>query len=127
MVTLEAPFPTIEVATLLPNPELNDGIGNKHSFNLQRSMDGTKRTYIRTLTRKLLTFNFRLTRMKSLELQAFVNSYFSSRWRITDHLGRQFVGYLANNPFELQVANRALNSAGDDYVDVTIQFEGTQL
>jgi hypothetical protein len=125
MYTLQAPFPTIECTTTLPDANLNDSTSNNNSFNTIRSMNGTKRTYIKEKGRRIINLTFTLTRLKALELQAFMESYYYSQVALTDHRGQTYVGYFQNNPFETQVSGRAAGSPGHEFCDVTVQFEGT--
>ncbi|KKN49086.1 hypothetical protein LCGC14_0646560, partial [marine sediment metagenome] len=64
--------------------------------------------------RRKLIFSFRLTRLKALELRAFIQSYFSSTVTLVDHLDQIWIGNFVSNPFEF---TSVLSS------DATIQLE----
>ena len=72
------------------------------------AMDGTRYTYIKQKDdRHKLKWSFRLTRNKSLELRAFITSYFASKIKVIDHNDRIWVGNFTSNPFEFDTSSRA--------------------
>lgn len=123
---LAAPYPTIETITYLPNPLLSDVRRAAQSVETRRSMDNTVRTYVKTSQRKVFTYNMRLTRQKSLELRAFIESYYRSQIHMTDHDDRQWIVYLTNNPFDFSASGRAEGYPGDEVVAITLAFEGEE-
>jgi hypothetical protein len=84
-VILQAPYPQLETASILPNPEFSDVESHQHSVIIKRSMNNTKRTYVRSSDRFLLTYTFRLTRGKALEVEAFIRAYYGSKMKLTNH------------------------------------------
>ena len=121
-VKLEAPYPSIQTVTILPNPRWNDSESLTNSINIHRTMRGNTYTYVKTTNnRRRLFMNFNITRMKGLELQAFIKSYFSSTLKLTDHLGVSWVGKFTSNPFNFSTPGPA------EYQDIQLEFEGTQL
>ena len=123
-VRLQAPLPVIQTTTLLPNPQLGDVQGRKHSVDIFRAIDGTKRTSVKSNGRHVLTYAFKLTRMKAAELEAFIDSYFGSKIRIRNHKNEIWEGYLSNNPTELTAASR---DGSSEYVDVQLQFDAERI
>jgi hypothetical protein len=93
-------------------------------------MDGTRYTYVKRKGGRKLQWTFRITRNKGLELRAFIQSYFASKIRITDHAGRVWVGNLTNNPFEFDTGGRngpafAPMPRGE-WQSITLEFEGEE-
>jgi len=128
---LEAPFPNLQVSTILPSPSFSNQENLLHDINVKRATDGTRRTYVVNKDRKRLLWTFNLDRPKALELRAFFTRYFVTQIRITDHEGEVWVGNLTNNPFEFDTSRRAAGGSFNSIVGVrqekqtvTIQFEG---
>jgi hypothetical protein len=127
-IKLEGPWPLPSVVTQLPNPQFSDVENHQASVNRQRSMNGTLYTYCKDEGNTLLTYTFTLTRMKSLELQAFVRAMFDTAIRLTDHKGHKWSVIFNNNPFETDQASRAVGPVGNrEYDTVTLAFLGTLL
>jgi hypothetical protein len=107
MFYLQAPYPTLQTLTVLPEPKFSDAMNLTDAVIVKRAMDGTRRTYVKTKGgRRRLKWTFQLTRNKGLELRAFIQSYFASKIYVLDHLGRNWVGYFTSNPFELDTPER---------------------
>ena len=107
MFYLQAPYPTLQTLTVLPEPKFSDAMNLTDAVIVKRAMDGTRRTYVKTKGgRRRLKWIFQLTRNKGLELRAFIQSYFASKIYVLDHLGRNWVGYFTSNPFELDTPER---------------------
>ena len=126
---IRAPYPAIECITELPQPKLGDGIGLLHTVNRVQSMDGDSHTYVKTTDDRLYSYNFTVTRMKSLELLEFYREYAGKMWKITDHNGDVIVGIVLDNPFSFSPSRRAVYGDGttdnsEDAIDVNMQFEG---
>jgi hypothetical protein len=108
MFTLQAPYPSLQTTTLLPNPQFSDQEGLTAVVTRKTAIDGTRYTYVkRKDDRRKLKWSFRLTRNKGLELRAFIYAYFASKVRITDHNNRVWVGNFTDNPFEFDTTERA--------------------
>jgi len=130
MFTFEAPYPGIETTSVLPNPEFGDGENLKVSMTTKRAMDGTRYTYVKRKGGRKLQWTFKLTRNKGLEVRAFIQSYFASQTRVTDHNGRVWVGHFTVNPFEFDTPSRAGPAIapmprGENQV-ITFEFEGEE-
>lgn len=128
MFKLEAPWPALQVLTILPNPEFSDHEARLSTVSRGVAMDGTSYTYVKRRTRRKLNWSFRLTRNKWLELREFYLLYAAARVRITDHRGRVWLGYLTSNPIEAEVTSRAAPAVAPlsrgETVAVEIEFEG---
>ena len=128
---LRAPSPNLQTTTVLPNPDFSDQEALTSEVSTKRSLNGTVRTYVKTKNnRRKLQWTFNLTRNKSLELRAFINSYFASKIEIKDHRNRVWTGNFINNPFEFEgvrVAKPAIAPwpVGETY-SITLEFEGAE-
>jgi hypothetical protein len=90
-------------------------------------MDGTSYSYVRRSGgRRQLQFDFSLTRMKALELIAFIRAYQASKIQLIDHLDQTWVGNFTVNPAELETVRRSATSPGRERVTVRIEFEGVK-
>lgn len=121
---LQAPAPDIQTTSILPSPVFNDSESKRASVSLRRSMNNTKRSYVKSSTRSRVSYSFNLARMKGEELRNFILAYYRAKLRWTDHLGDVWEGYFTINPFEFSGAGRAAGSPGSETVDVTLQMEG---
>lgn len=117
---LQAPATNPETTTTLPNPEFSDVQSRKISVEVRRSMNNTKRTYVKSGTRQALSYSFTLHRAKALELRAFVLSYFRVPVYLTNHKDEKWIVYFTNNPIEFNGAGRG------ERTTVTLNFEGVQ-
>jgi hypothetical protein len=104
MIVLQAPYPALEATSYFPNPQLADLESKDVTINIQRSMNGKKRVFVRDNGVRKLTYNFRLSRQKSFELQAFIAAYHSATVLLTNHLNEIWVVTFASNPFEFGTA-----------------------
>jgi len=130
MFTLQAPHPSLQTTTILPNPRFGDSEGWRVEVIVKRAMDGTRYTYIKRKGGKKLQWTFKVTRNKGLELRAFIQSYFASTVVVTDHNDRKWIGKFVNNPFEFDTPSRAAPAIapmprGESQV-ITIEFEGDE-
>lgn len=130
MFTFEAPYPGVETTSILPNPEFGDGENLKVSVVTKRAMDGTRYTYVKRKGGRKLQWTFKLTRNKGLELRAFIQSYFASKIKVTDHNDRVWIGHFVINPFEFDTPSRAAPAItpmprGENQV-ITLEFEGEE-
>lgn len=129
---LEAPFPALSTSTILPSPLFSNSNAPQHEINIKRANDGTRRTYVKNIPRRKLIWNFRLDRVKALELRQFLSTYYADKIRITDQDGVIWFGYLTNNPFEFDTPGRAgrsdtpITGVRNERQTITLEFEGTQ-
>jgi hypothetical protein len=126
-----APYPAIQTTSVLPNPRLGDAENLRVALSMKRAMDGTRYTYIKRKGGKKLQWTFKLTRNKSLEMRAFISSYFASTTKVIDHNDRVWVGHFINNPFEFDTPSRAAPAIAPmprgENVVITLEFEGTEI
>lgn len=126
MFILQAPYPALQTTTFLPNPLFGDSVGSLSTFSTKRSMNGTKYTYVKSRdSRKRLLWTFSISHEKALELQDFVDTYSGEEIKITDHVGKVYVGNITSNPIEFEAARRAVGSPGlDTQCQCQIEFQG---
>lgn len=126
-VKLQAPNPSLQTTTFLPNPEFTDSEAGVPSINILRMMDGTKYIYKRDKSnRRRLQLEFSLSRLKALELKAFYNSYKASDIKLTDHLGQVWIGNFISNPFDFETIGPHSSIVGYAQQTIRIEFEGTK-
>lgn len=66
MFTLQAPYPLLQTATLLPNPLFSDQEGLAVVVSRKTAMDGTRYTYVkRKDERRKLKWSFRLSQQRT--------------------------------------------------------------
>lgn len=132
MFYLQAPYPLMQTTTILPSPEFSDQEALTDTLVYKRAMDGTRYVYVhRRGNRRKLRWSFRLTRNKALELRAFIQAYFASKIKVTDHYGQKWLGNFVNDPFEYDTPRRAAPAIppmprGELQV-IDIELEGTKL
>ena len=119
-VKLRAPLPSLQTTILLPNPQLADVESPRHEIDIFRAIDGTRRTSVKTTTRRLLTYDFILNRAKAEELKAFIQSYYLSKIRMINHKNQTWDGWVTNNPI-------SFSPSGKESVSVQLQFEGSKV
>lgn len=98
---LMAPHELVQMVSLLPSPEFGDSDNIVGSFNLKRSMNNTIYTYLKTSSEEVLTYEFILTRGKTLEVIAFIRTYYAYNVRIINHKGETYVGKIMNDPSDI--------------------------
>lgn len=130
MFRLEAPYPTLQTLTVMPNPKLSDQETNLNSISRGVAIDGTRYTYVKRRVRRKLNWTFQLSRNKALEVRAFFLSYYASKIRITDHRDRVWLGYFTSNPFEFEAISRAAPAITPmprgETESIEIEFEGEE-
>ena len=128
MFVLKAPIPLAQTTTILPSPIFGDSEGVTSEVNILRTVTGGRRTYVKSRPRRKLRWDFTLIRNKAIELLEFYRSYNASKIRIEDHNNRAWVGFIINNPFEMEMSRRGLPALQDWPVGetsvVSLEFEG---
>lgn len=105
---LQAPYPAIKTTSLLPSPQFSNTQGLKSRIaSIMRSMNNTRYTYVHSNPDQTLTFQFLLTRPKTLELREFILLYFASKVKITTHDGDVWAMNFVNDPFEFTGERKA--------------------
>ena len=124
MFTLIAPWPSFQTTSIIPSPGWGNFSGGLGTFDKARSMNGTLYTYVKSRSsRKKHQWSFLLSRNKMLELQRFVDTYYLSVIKITDHDDQTYLGYIINNPVEFTAVSKAPNWPGGEAYQVTLDFE----
>jgi len=126
-VVLKAPLPLLETTTILPNPQMNDGEAPRHVVKTSRAIDGTLYSYIKTSATNKLNYTFLLSRMKALELRAFITSYYRAKVQLTNHKSEVWEVYFLNNPFEFNASDGARNVPGGEQINVVLEMEGVKI
>lgn len=123
---IEAPFPGPITTHYLPNPQSGDSVNSVGSVEFKRSMNGKKYSYVKSRDqRKRLLWTFTLTKAKALELRAYFESYIGFKAKITDHMGKVYVGDFITNPFEFETVSRSTPSPGNDTLNsIQLEFQG---
>jgi hypothetical protein len=110
-----------ETVTYLPNPEFGDSEDLQNEMNKTRAIDGTLYTYVKTTTSRRLTFSFKLTREKAMELYYFFLAYTTSIVSLTDHNGIEWSGKFTSNPFEFT------NFSVNEQQEIQFEFIGAKV
>jgi hypothetical protein len=126
LVLLQAPFVSPESSILLPCPLFGDGENLSSTMSLRRSMNGATKTYIKTNSRRRLTYTFRiLDRDKSLEFINFVKKHNSDKMKLTNWKGEVWDVNFLTNPFDFVHTGRSAPCG--NRTDINIEFEGVKL
>ena len=132
MFTLAAPYPLIQTTSIIPSPLFGDSENATGTLNTVRMVRGpSKRVYVKNRNgRRKFKWDFRLTRNKAIELLEFYRSYNGESVFVEDHNGRKWVGYITNNPFEIEMNKRGLPTRQGwplgELCNASIEFEGFQ-
>lgn len=131
IVTLRAPYPTNKTTTRLPPPRFLNSRKTESDYQFKRTRKGRLLAYPRTNFDSELKLTFRITRQKSLELEAVFNAYQSGTFWLELHDGSTWAVKLTDNPFRrVAIGRRTDNRAdetGGETIDVTLTFSGTKL
>lgn len=121
MIILQGPASTLEVTTVLPDPEWEDSFQFSAEVNKKKSMNNVDYTYVKETGNRKLTYTIRMRREKSLELIEFIGAFFGKRIQMTNHLGETWRGYILD-------ATPTLRSFGRvNEQEYTLEFEGVKI
>lgn len=127
---IAAPYPTPAVTTVLPPAEFLDGRASEAEIQIKRTMTGEVWTYAKSSDKETINLQFKLTRMKDLELAAFIQIFQSAKWKLTLHDGSTWVAELVGDPIR-RVASERLDKnnlkTGNELIIVTLTFSATRL
>jgi hypothetical protein len=123
---LQAPVPLLTTTSVFPSPQFGDGETPKHGVTVMQSMNGTLYSFVKSNARSQLQYSLTLSRMKALELRAFILSYYRAKVRLTNHKGEVWDGYFTSNPFEFSTDGKS-SLPGDAVQTITIDFEGERI
>lgn len=112
-------------SVVLPKPLFGDTENLISNMILRKSMNNTTYTYVKSSNSRVLKYTFRLTRMKSLELEGFFSSNNSNKLRLQNWKGEIWDVYLMTNPIDFVQTGR--ESPTEDRTDVNLEFEGVKL
>lgn len=126
---IQGPYPNPKVTIILPNPQFDDARASESTMQIKRTMTGRVITYVQSSNRVTLQLPFLLSRMKSLELEAFVNSYQSASWKLTLYDGSIWEAQLVGQPVVRSATGRAGSSTatGKESVEVTLTLSAKRL
>lgn len=124
MISLQAPYPAVQTTSILPNPQFSDVESLTSTMVLKKSLNNTRRTYVSNTGLRMLTYSFRLTRGKALELREFIKAYFNQPVRLVNHKDETWIVYFTSNPFEFNGTERAVGVPGNEMQTITLNFEG---
>lgn len=126
---LRAPWPNYKVTSILPNPQFQDGRAPESSIIIKRTMTGRKLTYVRPSDRFTLTLPFQLTRMKALEVEAFLKAYQAAPIFIELYDGTQWEAKLIDQPVSRRATERIGDSTliGKELIELTLTFSAKRL
>lgn len=129
MTELRAPYPASRVTVILPNPQFNDSRASESSVTVKRSMLGRVITYIKQSERTVLRLPFLLSRMKALELQAFLNSYQSATVELILYDGSRWAAQFVGEPHSQTAIDRLSDQVltGKELVEVTLTLSAKRL
>lgn len=128
--TIRAPFSAPKVTVVLPNPLFDDSRASESKVQVKHTMTGRAVTYVQQSDRFAITLPFRLTRMKALELQAFLAAYQGAEWRLTLYDGSQWRAQLAGGEGPVFTAEDRIGSStltGKEAVTVTLTISAKRL
>jgi len=84
-MVIKAPYPHVQTVMVLPNPVLDNSEEPLDERDYRIMMDKTVYSYIKRIGESTFRYSFRLTRLKAIEVIAFVENYIGTKWEITDH------------------------------------------
>lgn len=104
--TILAPHFNPEVSITLPNPKLSNSINSNNTVKIIRSMDGTRRTYVKTNDDVTLRMEFDLSRLEAQALYELIFNYVDKKVRVITFDNTTYVCNILTNPVQLQFKNR---------------------
>lgn len=129
MTEIKAPFPNPKVTILLPNPRFDDARATEATVQIKKTMTGRTISYVKSSDRVRIILPFMLTRMKSLELEAFLKAYQSAHWRLTLYDASEWDVQLIGQPVTRVAVGRAgdYGATGKESIEVTLTLSGKRL
>lgn len=119
---VEAPYPALASAIILPNPRIGNSLGLQSSVQVIRMEDGSRRSFVKRVGgKKRHQWTFIFSRDKMEEFQDFVRRYRANKTRVTWR-GEVFVGYLALNPVEFVGEGSAPDWPGGEAYQTTLEL-----
>lgn len=115
-------FQSASSVVLLPPPLLDDTENIMSDMVLHRSYSGNITTYLKRTKTRRLGYTFRISRLKSLELETFINNNNSNNFKMINWKGELWerVRFL-NNPFDF------VENSGPQEVEINLELEGEKV
>ena len=120
--TINAPFPQLNVACILPNAKFQDSRAANQAVNVQRTMTGVMYSYVKDTGAVTHRLPFTLSRMKALELKEFIRVYYRAQWVIVLHDGSRWLAHLLSDPFTSTTDGRAQGWPGSESVSIVLEL-----
>jgi len=127
---LQAPFPNIVTALLLPDPDLGNTEGRDISVEFRQSINGTRSTYVKSSARRRLSFIWNnLGRGKLVEIQEFFKNYVGEHLLLTDFRDALWDVIFAEDPIDTSIDTLSVNAgaARKESGFITLEFLGVQI
>jgi hypothetical protein len=124
-MTLQSPFEGPETIITLPKPLVGNTENIMSDMLLKKSMNGFKRTYIKTNLNRRLTYTFSMTRDKGLELENFFKLHNGHIMRLTTWEAEIWKVNLITNPLDFNQPRRG--AVCGPQVEIDLEFEGVKL
>jgi hypothetical protein len=124
---LKAPYPLTKTTSILPDALFLDARNTESTIQIKRTATRVI-SHPKTSDRETLTLPFRLSRMKSLELEAFHNAYKSTTWHVTLHDGSQWEAQPVG-PLTRTAVDRTgwSSTAGKEVITLTLTLSAKRL
>jgi hypothetical protein len=124
-MTLQSPFEGPETIIALPKPLVGNTENIVSDMLLKKSMNGVKRTYIKTNRNRRLTYTLSMTRDKGLELENFFKLHNGHTMRLTTWEAEIWRVNLITNPLDFNQPRRG--AVCGPQVEIDLEFEGVKL
>src|SRR5690606_23228830 len=111
----------------LPSARFEDTQTPEHDLVVQRTMLGRMITYVRSNPRRTLGLTFQLSRMKSLELETFINIYYRTEWRLTLYDGSVWRVRLTGEPTQRTTIGRSGDTEGGEITEWRLGLTGVKI
>lgn len=120
-VWFQAPWDLIQATVQLPSPQQGDLTNNQSEVNIRNSMNGTLYSYVKSTNRVKKTWDFLITRQKSLELEQFIEHYSELELRVIDWNEYVYRFFIINNPIDFTRISK------DNFTNVRLELEGIRI
>jgi hypothetical protein len=114
-------------AVVLPSPELGDVRRPELVVDQKRGMTGELTTYVKSSPRKTLEFEFNLSRLKALEVEAFLKIFYRAEWLMVLHDDTQWRTKLVSNELRRVTSERADGYPGGELVVFSLVVSGIEI
>lgn len=125
----QAPHPDYESIIFMPTPSFGDRERPESRIQLKKAMDGESYSHItqrQVFTAMHYAWSFNITRLKALELKAFIDAHIGQPWRLIWPGRDNIIAHLLVNPLQLDMAFRAVVAGSVEAVPIDLEFESVQ-